>query len=445
MNDTHESESMPHVVILGGGFAGLAVAQQLKRTDVRITLVDRRNFHLFQPLLYQVATGELSPANIASPLRAILERNKNVEVLLSEIERLDLENRRVCLSDAELSFDYLVVATGSTHHYFGNEHWRQFAPGLKTVEDATEIRAKILEAFEAAELEDDPNVINALLTFVIVGGGPTGCELAGALAEVAHRTLKHEFRKIDPAQAKVMLVEPSAAPLHFYPSPLPTKAAEALSGLGVDVVTGYHVTDVDDCSVTLKASHDASTRTIQTRTVIWAAGVKASPLGEQLCQQAELSPARGGRVPVQSDCSIEGNERVFVCGDLAKFDDPEKGGLPGLAPVASQMGRHAAKCIQADLKGKPRKPFRYFDKGSLAVIGRLHAVGSIGRFKLHGFVAWSIWLMIHLMYITRFRNRVLVLVQWGWAFFTRDRSARLITGPSRIHSQTSPSEQARSA
>ncbi|MCC9602632.1 NAD(P)/FAD-dependent oxidoreductase [Stieleria sp. JC731] len=432
MNTQLEQKSTPHVVIIGGGFAGLAAAQQLKRAPVDVTLVDRRNFHLFQPLLYQVATGELSPANIASPLRAILEKHDNVEVLLDEVEEFDLESRRVQLSHSELHFDYLVVATGSTHHYFGNDHWSEFAPGLKTVEDATEIRAKILEAFEAAELEDDPNVIDELLTFVIVGGGPTGCELAGALAEVAYRTLKHEFRKIDPTQAKVILVEPSDAPLHFFPSPLPQKATRALKALGVKVMTGFHVTDVQRHSVLLTSRDGDSKETIGTRNIIWAAGVKASPLGVQLCQQAGLTAARGGRVPVTSDCSLESNDHIFVCGDLASFNDAKKGELPGLAPVASQMGHHAAKCIRADLAKQPRKTFRYFDKGSLAVIGRLHAVGSIGKFKLHGFVAWAIWLLIHLMYITRFRNRILVLVQWGWAFFNRDRSARLITGRNRM-------------
>ncbi|OYP37987.1 NAD(P)/FAD-dependent oxidoreductase [Rhodopirellula sp. MGV] len=413
MNHATEKEAVPHVVIIGGGFAGLATAQHLKNCPVNVTLIDRRNFHLFQPLLYQVATGELSPANIASPLRAILENNRNVEVLLDSVESVDLENRCVHLAHSELNFDYLIVAAGSTHHYFGNDSWGKYAPGLKTVEDATEIRAKILEAFEAAELERDPEIINDLLTFVIVGGGPTGCELAGALAEVSKRTLRYEFRKIDPTQAKVMLIEPSDAPLHIYPSPLPQKATRALEALGVDVVTGFHVTDVNDRSVVLTSRDGQVHKTIGTRNVIWAAGVKASPLGVQIAEQSGIALARGGRVPVQADCSLETDKRVFVCGDLALFTDPEKGELPGLAPVASQMGRHAAKCIRADQEGRERKSFQYFDKGSLAVIGRLQAIGTIGRFKFHGFVAWAIWLLIHLMYITRFRNRVLVLGVFG--------------------------------
>lgn len=430
------ASNKPRVVIVGGGFAGLAAAQKLKRVSCEVTLVDRRNFHLFQPLLYQVATGELSPSNIAAPLRGILSRQKNTAVELGEIVDLDLNRRRVRLEDRELAYDYLIMAAGSMHHYFGNEAWSEWAPGLKTVENATEIRRRILTAFEAAERSDHPDEVSENLTFVIVGAGPTGVELAGALAEVAYRTLAGDFRKIDPKQAKILLVDPSEQPLDFYPAPLPEQAAHELEELGVQIMRGFHVTDVNENSVTLHCQTRNEDTIVRTRTVIWAAGVKASPLGRMICEQAGVQPGRGGRVPVQQDGSVEGYPNVFVCGDMSVFIDPEKGELPGLAPVAGQMGHHAARCIDWDLKGKARKRFRYFDKGSLAVIGRFRAVGTIGKLKLHGIIAWAIWLFIHLLYITRFRNRVLVLTQWGWTFFTHDRSSRLITGapaPRSLH------------
>jgi len=429
MSTSQPNATRKQVVIVGGGFAGLAAAQELRRADCDVTLIDQRNFHLFQPLLYQVATGELSPANIAAPLRAILRRQRNTAVELGEVVGFDLKRHRVLLRDHELPFDYLVLATGSTQHYFGHQSWKKFAPGLKTVEDATDIRRRILSAFEVAERSHDAEQIDECLTFVIVGAGPTGCELAGALAEVAYQTLAADFRRIDPKRARILLIDPSGNPLDFYPAPLPVKAAEALQELGVKIIRGCYVTDVKENAVTLHSKADDTDTVIRTRTVLWAAGVKASPLGEALCGQAGIETGRGGRVPVTSDCSIEGFPNIFVCGDLAIFIDPDDGELPGLAPVAGQMGRHAAESMKRDLKNKPRKAFRYFDKGSLAVIGRFRAVGTIGKWKLHGFVAWAIWLLIHLMYITRFRNRVLVLIQWGWAFFTRDRSSRLITGP----------------
>ncbi|MEM8668475.1 MAG: NAD(P)/FAD-dependent oxidoreductase [Planctomycetota bacterium] len=417
-----------HVVIVGGGFAGLAAAQRLKRANVDITLVDRRNFHLFQPLLYQVATGELSPSNIASPLRGILRRQKNTKVLMGNVVGFDLDRNVVELASGELNFDHLIVATGSTHHYFGNEQWRERAPGLKTVEDATEIRRRILAAFEAAERAQDPDDVRKCLTFVIVGAGPTGCELAGALAEVAHNTMAKDFRNIDPKTARILLIEPSEHPLNYFPAPLPQKANEALERLGVDVMRGYHVTDIGDDSVQIRHVDKNEQSEIFAHTVIWAAGVRGSSLGKMLCDEAGLEHGRAGRVSVLNDCSLPGYPSVFVCGDLAIFEGEDGNELPCLAPVAGQMGKHAAECIIRDQKNRPRKPLRYLDKGSLAVIGRYRAVGSIGKLKMHGPIAWALWLFVHLMFITRFRNRLLVLIQWGWAFFTHDRSSRLITG-----------------
>ena len=423
-----KSEQRPRVVIVGGGFAGLAAAKTLRRCAVDVTLVDRRNFHLFQPLLYQVATGELSPSNISAPLRSLLENQPNARVLLGEVDRFDLQDRVVELDALSLKFDYLILATGSTHHYFGNDQWAPFAPGLKTVENATEIRRQILSAFEAAERCEDPQERAEILTFVIVGGGPTGCELAGALSDVAYHVMRKEFRSFSPSEARIVLVEPDDNPLQHFPEPLPARAGKDLEGLGVELVNGKHVTDIGAEYVELTDKTTSEKSRLSTRTVIWAAGVKASSLGQILCKQAGVAPARGGKVPVQNDSSVEGFPHVFVCGDLASFQDEAGQELPGLAPVASQMGRHAAKMIIADLKSKPRKPFRYFDKGSLAVIGRFRAVGTLGSWRLKGLVAWFLWLFVHLMYITQFRNRLLVLIQWGWTFFTHDRSSRLITG-----------------
>jgi NADH dehydrogenase len=415
------------VVVIGGGFAGLAAVESLKRAAVQVTLVDRRNFHLFQPLLYQVATGELSPSNIASPLRSILRRQKNARVLLSEVTGVSLADRIVDLDDRKLAYDYLVIAAGSTHHYFGNEHWSRLAPGLKSIEDATEIRRRVLEAFELAERSSDAEEIQELLTFVIIGAGPTGCELAGALAEVAFHTMAHDFRNVDPTRAKIILLEPGENPLHIYPDPLPQRSRRDLEQLGVEVLSGYHAKEIEPQRVILSSTKGLPDKILRCRTVLWAAGVRAVPLGQSISEQSGSELKRSGRVVVTSDASLASYPNVFVCGDLASFDCPDKGELPCLAPVASQMGHHAGRTIVADLKGKPRKAFRYIDKGSLAVIGRFRAVGTIGGFKVQGFVAWFLWLFVHLMYITRFRNRVLVLIQWGWTFLTRDRSSRLIT------------------
>ncbi len=427
MNAT-STASRPRVVIVGGGFAGLSAAQQFRGTSAEVTLVDRHNHHLFQPLLYQVATGELSPANIAAPLRGILRGNKNVRTLLGEVTDFDVQEGFVQLPTERLDFDYLILAAGSQHRYFGNEAWKRHAPCLKTIDDATEIRRRILYAFERAERADCQAERNHWMTFVIVGGGPTGCELAGALAEVAFKTMANDFRTINPSETRIVLIEPADQPLQNYPAPLPRRSAEALRKLGVEVLTGQMVVDIDDKHVRMEPRDGGPAREIETRTVVWAAGVKASPLGQLLADRAGIATEKAGRIAVQQDCSIEGHPNLFVCGDLAMFHDEEKGELPCLAPVASQMGRHAAKCVTADLANQPRKNFSYFDKGSLAVIGRYHAVGTIGKFKLHGIVAWALWLFVHLLYVTQFRNRLLVSIQWGWTYFTHDRSSRLITG-----------------
>jgi len=426
--NTSATANRPRVVIVGGGFAGLSAAQQFRGTPADVTLVDRRNYHLFQPLLYQVATGELSPGNIASPLRGILRGNRNVRTLLGEVVDFDVDKGFVQLASEQLPFDYLILAAGSQHRYFGNHTWKQYAPCLKTVDDATEIRRRILNAFEQAERAESEAERKQWMTFVLVGGGPTGCELAGALAEVAFKTMAKDFRRIDPSKARIVLIEPADQPLQYYPDPLPQRSAAALKKLGVEVLTGKMVVDIDDKRVRMEPREGGPAEEIPARTVIWAAGVKASPMGQRLADRAGIATEKAGRLPVQQDCSIAGHPHVFVCGDLAIFHDEEKGELPCLAPVASQMGRHAAKCVSADIAETPRKPFDYFDKGSLAVIGRYHAVGTIGKLKLHGIVAWALWLFVHLLYVTQFRNRLLVVIQWGWTYFTHDRSSRLITG-----------------
>ena len=453
------------VVILGGGFAGLNAARKLRKADADVMLIDRRNFHLFQPLLYQVATGELSPSNIAAPLRVVLRKQKNVTVALGEVQSIDVAGQRLTLSDREVEFDDLIVATGSTHHYFGNDHWAEHAPGLKTIENATQIRRIVLGAFEAAERCDDPAQLADILTFVIVGAGPTGVELAGSLAEIANHTLRNDFRHIDPSAARIIIVDASGKALSVYPEALCERAAADLRNLGCRLVFGARVADINAERVLLTANDKDQTEpppeiadivhidengdwSITTRNVLWAAGVKASKLGKSLHDSAGLEPAPGGRVRVNDDCSVPGHPNIFVAGDLAYFPLPPKEAdgdtadpnepherqasreesLPGLAPVAMQMGEHAAKCIAWDLKGQPRKPFQYNDRGSLAVIGRFKAVGMIFGRPVQGFIAWSAWLGIHLMYVALFRNRLLVLMQWGWTFLTHDRSSRLIVG-----------------
>ncbi len=417
-----------HVVIVGGGFGGLAAAVALKRAPVRVTLLDRRNFHLFQPLLYQVATGGLSPANIAAPLRAILSRHQNTRVILAEATDIDLAGRRVLLRDGEVGYDTLVVAAGAQDHYFNHPEWEQLAPGLKSIEDATEIRRRVFLAFEAAERETDPKKQAALLTFVIVGGGPTGVELAGTLGELAHQTLKHNFRAFQPSQARIVLLEGLDRVLPPFPPRLSARAARSLARLGVTVRAGVFVTDIKPGLVTFRAGEHAEQ--IAAHTVLWAAGVTGVPLGQALARAAGLSLERGGRVPVGPDLTLPGHPEVFVIGDLAAAKGPDGKPLPGVAPVAMQQGRYVAGLIHARLEGKTRPPFRYHDKGKLATIGRAAAVADLGWVRFSGFPAWLAWLFVHIVYLIGFQNRFLVLTQWAVNYLTRNRSARLVTGKS---------------
>jgi len=420
---------MHHVVIVGGGFGGLYAAQSLKRAPVRVTLIDRRNFHLFQPLLYQVATGGLSPANIASPLRGILKRQKNVRVLLEEVTGVDAAGRRALTRGGPLAYDTLIVATGVRHNYFGHADWERLAPGLKTVEDATEIRRRILLAFEAAERETDPHQLRAHLTFVIVGAGPTGVELAGALAEIARDTLRHDFRKIDPADARIILLDAADRVLPSYPADLSAKAAASLAGLGVTVRSKALVADITEQEVILRG--DGRGERIPARTVLWAAGVQANALGRALADATGATLDRLGRVVVEPDLTIGGHPEIFVLGDLAHFAHQTGQPLPGVAPVAMQQGRYVARQIEARLRGRCLPPFCYRDRGSMATIGRAAAVADLGFLRFSGYPAWLIWLFVHLIHLIEFENQVLVLTQWAWNYFTRNRAARLITGEDR--------------
>jgi NADH dehydrogenase len=432
------------VVIVGGGFGGLAAAQALKDAPVQVTLIDRRNFHLFQPLLYQVATGWLSPANIASTLRATLRRQKNARVLLAEVIDIDVAGRRVLLTDGSVEYDTLIVAAGSRHHYFGNDQWEAIAPGLKTVEDATEIRRRIFLAFEAAERESDPTKLEALLTFVVVGGGPTGVELAGALGEIANDTLRHDFRNIDPSKARILLIEGSDRILPTYPSKLSDQAVVSLAKLGVRVDVNAMVTELQSDSVTVKRSQ--SLERIPCRTVIWAAGVHASFLGRVLAQRTGANLDRAGRILVEPNLTIAGHPEIFVIGDLANYTHQTGRPLPGVAPVAMQQGKYVGQLLAKGAIDKSAAPFHYRDRGSMAIVGRASAVAQIGRFQLAGFFAWLMWLFVHLMYLVEFENKILVLVQWGWYYFSRNRAARLITGeeataPAFKHDQPEPSSE----
>jgi NADH dehydrogenase len=419
-------DSRHRVVIVGGGFGGLYAAQALGNADVQVTLIDRRNFHLFQPLLYQVATGGLSPANIAAPLRDVLKRQRNTRVLLGEVVRFDLERRLAILTDGSEPYDSLIVAAGSRHHYFGHPEWEQFAPGLKSIEDATAIRRRILTAFEQAERCADPDARRALMTFLIVGGGPTGVELAGAIAEVAHSTLRGNFRSIDPAKARIILLEGIDRILNAYSPKLSAKAVKALNRLGVTVRTGTMVTDVQTDRITIRCGDQSET--ILAHTVLWAAGVDASPLAKELAQATGAELDRAGRILVQPDLTLPNHPEVFVLGDMINY--PYQGGktLPGVAPVAMQQGRYVADAIQRRLRGAPPVPFHYRDHGSMATIGRAAAVADLGWISFSGLLAWLAWLFIHILYLIEFQNRILVLFQWGWNYFTRNRAARLITG-----------------
>ena len=428
--------SKHQVVIVGGGFGGLNAAQSLRRADVDVTLVDRRNFHLFQPLLYQVATGGLSPSNIAEPLRGILRRQQNCSVLMASVTDFDLANRIVKLDDGELAYDSLIVATGSQTGYFGHDDWAIRAPGLKSIEDALEIRRRILSTFEAAEREDDAGRRSVMLTFVVVGGGPTGVELAGTLAEITRNTLRHEFRRCSPADARIVLVDDSPRLLGAFPEDLSAEARKKLEGIHVEVRTNTRVVQLDKHSVLLKSGE--TTEMISAGTVIWAAGVEASPLGRVLCAAAGIEPARGGRVPVSPELKVANHPAVYVIGDLALLLDEKGHPLPGVAPVAIQQGKYVASSIIKTLRNQPVKPFRYWDYGNMATIGRSAAVAQLGRWKFRGRIAWLMWLFIHLIQLVRFENRILVLVQWAWNFFTFNRSARLIT---EVAHPSSPRDQ----
>jgi NADH dehydrogenase len=419
-------EGKHQVVIVGGGFGGLYTALKLRKAPVDVTLIDRRNFHLFQPLLYQVATGGLSPANIASPLRAVLRRQKNTRVLLGEATEIDVAGRRLILSDGAVPYDTLVLAAGTRDAYFGHDDWERLAPGLKTVEDATEIRRRILLAFEMAEREPDPARVRELLTFVIVGGGPTGVELAGAIGEIAHHTLRDNFRTIDPKGTQIILLEGADRLLLTYPPSLSAKAARSLERLGVTVRTGALVTDLAPDAVTVKTREGVER--LAARTVLWAAGVQASPLGRALAKAAGAETDRAGRVVVANDCSVPGHPEILVIGDLAHFNDAAGKPLPGVAQVAIQQGRYVAKLIEARLRGQSLPPFAYKDLGSLATIGRNAAVADLGWVRYGGYLAWLTWLFVHLINLVAFENRLLVMLQWGWNYFTRNRAARLITG-----------------
>lgn len=424
--------TQPHIVIIGGGFGGLYAAQHLKHAPAQISLLDRRNFHLFQPLLYQVATGGLSPANISAPLRAILKAQKNTSVLLAEVVDINPQTRTLSFSDGEsLNYDYLIVATGASHNYFGNAHWEKHAPGLKTIEDATEIRRRVLLAFEAAERESDPVLRKAWLRFVVIGGGPTGVELAGALAEIAHETLKDNFRKINPADAEILLIEAGERILAPYAPELSEKARLALEKLGARVKLKTAVTDIQAGQITLK--YQDQSQELKTQTILWGAGVQASPLGKVLAQGTGVELDRAGRVKVEPDLSLPGHPEIFVIGDLACLIQDGKQ-VPGVAPAAMQAGKYVARLLQQKIHNPQVKttPFHYLDKGSMATIGRSLAVVQVGKLQFSGLLAWLMWLFIHILYLVEFTNRLMVLMQWGWNYLSRNRSARLITGETKL-------------
>jgi NADH dehydrogenase len=418
----------PHVVIIGAGFGGLYAARALRHAPIRLTVLDRRNHHVFQPLLYQVAMAALSPGDIASPIRWILRRQENVEVLLADVRSIDPVRRRVVLADGEVSYDYLIVASGATHAYFGHDEWQRLAPGLKTLEDALEIRRRVLLAFERAERETDPARRQRLLTFVLIGGGPTGVEMAGALAEISRQSLARDFRHFDPSSARIILLEAGPSLLSAFPPPLGDAARADLQRLGVEVRTGAAVTNVEAGRV------DIGAEALDAETVIWAAGVAASPLGASLGVPVD----RAGRVLVEPDLTIPGHRDVFVIGDLASLKDAEGRPLPGVAQVAIQMGRHAARNVQRAIEQQPYRAFEYKDLGNLATIGRASAVADFGWLQLKGYIAWLAWLFVHILNLIGFRNRLVVMVQWAWSYFSYQRAIRLITGPLPERDRANP-------
>ena len=409
---------LPHVVIVGGGFGGLYAARALRRAQVRLTLLDRKNHHVFQPLLYQVAMAALSPGDIASPIRWVLGRQKNVEVLLADVTAIDPSRNTVVLADGEMTYDYVIVAAGATHAYFGHDEWIHIAPGLKTLEDALDIRRRVLIAFERAERETDEARRTALMTFVIVGGGPTGVEMAGALAEMARLSLTRDFRHIVPSSARIILLEAGPSLLSAFPEPLREAARNDLLRLGVHVRTNTPVTDVGKGHVAVREE------IIQAETIIWAAGVAASPLGATLGVPLD----RAGRVLVEPDLTIPGYKNVFVIGDLASLNGEDGRPLPGVAQVALQMGKHAARQVIRGIEKQPYRPFQYNNLGNMATIGRNSAVGDFGWMRISGYIGWLAWLFVHILNLIGFRNRLLVMTQWAWSYFSYQRAIRLITG-----------------
>jgi len=409
--------SKPHVIIVGSGFGGLEVAKKLGCKDVRVTVIDRTNYHLFQPLLYQVATAALSPADIAAPVRGILSKCKNVEVILAEVQSVDVESKKVKTSDVEINYDYLILATGARHSYFGHNEWEKIAPGLKSLEDAIELRRRILMAFEYAEKTQDEAARKAAMNFVIIGGGPTGVEMAGAIAEISRYTMARDFRNIDPSQARVILLEGGPRLLAAYPPDLSESARKQLADLGVEVRTSTRATSLTEAGVQIGDEF------IPCRVKIWAAGNNASFVGKTLGVPAD----KDGRVIVNDDLTIPGHSEVQVIGDLANFTHQTGEPLPGISPVAMQQGRHAARNVIAMIHGRKPQPFRYWDKGTIATIGRNKAVADLKFLRLSGLPAWLAWLFVHIIFLVGFRNRLLVLIQWAWAYLTFDKGARLIT------------------
>jgi len=409
--------SKSHVVIIGAGFGGLEAAKKLACKDVRVTVIDRTNYHLFQPLLYQVATAALSPADIAAPIRAILSKCRNVEVILAEVESVDVDAKKVKTVDLQIDYDYLILATGARHSYFGHGEWEKLAPGLKSLEDAVELRRRILMAFEYAEKINDEKARRAAMNFVIIGGGPTGVELAGAIAEISRHTLARDFRHINPSEARVILIEGDSRLLAAYPPDLSESARKQLTDLGVEVRTNTRATNLTEAGVQIGDEF------IPCRVKIWAAGNNASFVGKTLGVPAD----RAGRVIVNEDLTVPGHPEVQVIGDLANFTHQTGEPLPGISPVAMQQGRHAARNVLAMIKGRKAKRFRYWDKGTMATIGRNKAVADLRFLHLSGRLAWLAWLFVHILFLVGFRNRLLVFIQWAWAYFTFDKGARLIT------------------
>jgi NADH:ubiquinone reductase (H+-translocating) len=418
------AKPIPQVVIIGAGFGGLNAALKLARYPVQITLIDRKNHHTFQPLLYQVATAGLSPGEIAAPIRWIVRGRHNIEVLLEEVQDFDLDRHVVKLADGELRFDYLIVAAGASHAYFGHDEWEPLAPGLKTIEDALEIRRRVLLAFELAERKAARGGEQVQLNFVIVGGGPTGVELAGTLSEIGRRALADEFNSIDPKRTRIILLEGGPRILPAYPEDLSLSAEEQLRGLEVEVHTSTMVTGVEPAAVRMGAT------SLPAAVILWAAGVAASPLGKKLGAPLD----RAGRVLVNPDLSVPGHPEIFVIGDLAALKDETGQMVPGVAPAAIQQGKATARNVARDLQGKPRENFRYVNKGSLATIGRAAAIAQFGKIHISGFIAWLSWLFVHIFFLIGFRNRIIVLIQWAWSYFTYERGARLITGDQTLPS-----------